>query len=461
LALAFIVIMVIRYRRRPIPPKTKYADEKDLADDDAKVDEDELPAGSPWFIPTAKAPPLSSDTKLVLPEALGETITVDRLPALNLKNNIIVPPISDTKSGLPMVAAPSDAELLAELDYILNPPVPSRNTSIWTYHPEFWLSDTELVKLRKTQDRDRKRSESKKPKRSVSFAAEAQQVLISDPEKTPPTRTSAPSVITPRDIGAALPELQDHRPFLVDQESLFSPSRATSLVHDEETAMEHKSLASSVDFRHSSVSEMPDSLFDLPSHHVEPAMMFSPASHGTPSLDTVPLAPDHLTATFSPSTTAIAPAPTTRSSPAASGNSTHTTTAISSPPPKSSVPPKAPTSPAKALPDKPVTRTPSANNSASVSKPSLSKSPSVVAPSPLNKVVPLKHTPLPSKLPSVKGVPSPTPPKTTFTPASLTLPQDQVAASVLAEAIFTFDDEEEPGYLEVEEMSALRNLGKP
>ena len=97
------------------------------------------------------------------------------------------------------------------------------------------MSDAEIAKLRKA---DEKKKAEKGKKRRVSFAAEPVQVatpaidaavMLHDHDSTA-FPVSNPLFVDNEPKGDEMPELQDHRPFLVDQDSLFNPSRSSSMV---------------------------------------------------------------------------------------------------------------------------------------------------------------------------------------------------------------------------------------
>ena len=97
------------------------------------------------------------------------------------------------------------------------------------------MSDAEIAKLRKA---DEKKKAEKGKKRRVSSAAEPVQVatpaidaavMLHDHDSTA-FPVSNPLFVDNEPKGDEMPELQDHRPFLVDQDSLFNPSRSSSMV---------------------------------------------------------------------------------------------------------------------------------------------------------------------------------------------------------------------------------------
>ena len=113
--LVLIVVMVIRRRRRPVKPKVPYAS------DDVFAQENELEKQQ------------AMDTRTL--SSTGDNDVTGMISINRLDDGIILPPAVGTIKK----ALPTEAELLAELDYILHPPVPTATPTIWSYHPEFWV----------------------------------------------------------------------------------------------------------------------------------------------------------------------------------------------------------------------------------------------------------------------------------------------------------------------------------
>ena len=122
LLLLVLVVLVIRRRNRN-RPRILYADET-VVSDGTKADDHVPPPLDANQKPTKSKKPLFPDDK-------GATLKLNQ--ALTTKRLTIPDEDVEEKPG------PTDEELLAITNAILYPRITPRKTTVWTYHPEFWV----------------------------------------------------------------------------------------------------------------------------------------------------------------------------------------------------------------------------------------------------------------------------------------------------------------------------------